>query len=422
MLDLKFIRENPDAVINNTANKNEKANVRHLLDLDAERRSLVQQTDVLKNLRNTTSEEIARLKKAKEDATEKIEEMRRVGDEIKLNDDKLRVLDEEMSAILLTIPNMLFHEVPIGRDASSNVEIRSTAQKIPQDFRLNHVEIAKKLGLLDFERGAKVSGSGFGFYTGKGATLERAMLNLFLDTHIAKHGYREMMPPFAVNRASMVGTGQIPKLEDDMYRCADDDLYMIPTAEVPLTNFYRDDVLNDADLPTKFCGYSACFRREAGSYGKDTRGFLRVHQFNKVELVKFCRPEESYAELETLVRDVEDLLDLLELPYRVIRLCSGDTSFNSAMTYDLEVWSPAEQKFLEVSSCSNFESFQARRANIRFRNSQGKLEHVHTLNGSGLATSRIMVAMLEHHQREDGSIRIPEALREYTRFDEILPA
>ncbi len=422
MLDLKFIRENPDAVINNTANKNEKANVRHLLDLDAERRGLVQQTDVLKNLRNTTSEEIARLKKAKEDATEKIEEMRRVGDEIKLNDDKLRVLDEEMSAILLTIPNMLFHEVPIGRDASSNVEIHSTAQKIPQDFRLNHVEIAKKLGLLDFERGAKVSGSGFGFYTGKGATLERAMLNLFLDTHIAKHGYREMMPPFAVNRASMVGTGQIPKLEDDMYRCADDDLYMIPTAEVPLTNFYRDDVLNDADLPTKFCGYSACFRREAGSYGKDTRGFLRVHQFNKVELVKFCRPEESYAELETLVRDVEDLLDLLELPYRVIRLCSGDTSFNSAMTYDLEVWSPAEQKFLEVSSCSNFESFQARRANIRFRNSQGKLEHVHTLNGSGLATSRIMVAMLEHHQREDGSIRIPEALREYTRFDEILPA
>ncbi len=419
MLDLKFIREHAERVITNTRNKNEKARVEDLLELDAQRRVLVAETDALKNTRNVASEAIARMKKEKQDATAQIEEMRRVGDAIKVNDEKLRGLDDSMAAILMMIPNMLHPEVPVGRDAADNVEVRSTAQKLPQEYRLNHIEIASKLGLLDFERGAKVSGSGFGFYTGKGATLERAMINLFLDMHIEKHGYTEMMPPFAVNRASMVGTGQIPKLEEDMYRCADDDLYLIPTAEVPLTNFFRDDVLAEGDLPIKFCGYSACFRREAGSYGKDTRGFLRVHQFNKVELVHFVKPENSYAQLELLVRDVEDLLDALELPYRVILLCSGDTSFNSAKTYDLEVWSPAEQKFLEVSSCSNFENFQARRANIRYRTPQGKLEHVHTLNGSGLATSRIMVAMLEHHQREDGSIRIPEALRPYTRFDEI---
>ena len=419
MLDLKFIREHADRVIANTRNKNEKAKVEDLLELDAKRRALVAETDSLKNQRNVASEAIAQLKKEKLDATQQIEEMRRVGDANKANDDVLRTLDEQMLAIQMMIPNMLHADVPVGRDASQNVEVRSTAELIPADFRLNHVDIAKKLGILDFERGAKVSGSGFGFYTGKGATLERAMINMFLDMHIEKHGYTEMMPPFAVNRASMVGTGQIPKMEEDMYRCADDDLYLIPTAEVPLTNFFRDDVLAETDLPIRFCGYSACFRREAGSYGKDTRGFLRVHQFNKVELVHFTKPENSYAQLELLVRDVEDLLDALELPYRVIMLCSGDTSFNSAKTYDLEVWSPAEQKYLEVSSCSNFENFQARRANIRYRTPQGKLEHVHTLNGSGLASSRIMVAMLEHHQREDGSIRIPEALRQYTRFDEI---
>ncbi|MBL7998206.1 MAG: serine--tRNA ligase [Candidatus Kapabacteria bacterium] len=419
MLDMKFVRENADAVLANTANKNERADVARLIESDAERRRLIAETDVLKNKRNVTSEEIATLKKAKEDATAKIEEMRAVGDAIKANDEQLRGLEEEMQTILMRIPNMLHKSVPVGRDASQNVEIRSTVEKIPQEWRKNHVEISKQLNILDFERGAKVSGSGFGFYVGKGATLERAMLNLFLDTHIAQHGYQEMMPPFAVNRASMVGTGQIPKMEDDMYRCADDDLYLIPTAEVPLTNFYRDDVLNEKDLPVKFAGYSACFRREAGSYGKDSRGFLRVHEFNKVELVKFTKPEDSYNELETLTNDVENLLRLLELPYRVILLCSGDTSFNSAKTYDLEVWSPAEQKYLEVSSCSNFESFQARRANIKYRNNEGKLEFVHTLNGSGLATSRIMVAMLEHHQTEDGRIRIPDALRPYTKFDYI---
>ncbi|MFN8365975.1 MAG: serine--tRNA ligase [Candidatus Kapaibacterium sp.] len=417
MLDMKFIRENPDAVLQNVANKNEKVNVQELLDLDAQRRTLVQETDALKNQRNVTSEEIAKLKKNKEDATVKIEEMRTVGDSIKANDDKLREIEEQMQFIVLRIPNMMHSSVPVGASADDNVEVRSTAQRIPQEFRKNHLEIAKQLGILDFERGAKVSGSGFGFYTGKGATLERAMINMFLDLHIAQHGYTEMMPPFVVNRASMLGTGQIPKMEDDMYHCTVDDLFLIPTAEVPLTNYYRDDVLNEKDLPTKFAGYSACFRREGGSYGKDTRGFLRVHEFNKVELVKFVKPETSYNELELLVADVEDILRALELPFRVLQLCTGDTGFSSAKTYDLEVWSPAEQKFLEVSSCSNFESFQARRANIRFRNEQGKLEFVHTLNGSGLATSRIMVALLEHHQTEDGRIRIPEALRPYTRFD-----
>lgn len=414
---MKFIRENPDAVLQNVANKNEKVNVQELLDLDAQRRTLVQETDALKNQRNVTSEEIAKLKKNKEDATAKIEEMRTVGDSIKANDDKLREIEEQMQFIVLRIPNMMHSSVPVGASADDNVEVRSTAQRIPQEFRKNHLEIAKQLGILDFERGAKVSGSGFGFYTGKGATLERAMINMFLDLHIAQHGYTEMMPPFVVNRASMLGTGQIPKMEDDMYHCTVDDLFLIPTAEVPLTNYYRDDVLNEKDLPTKFAGYSACFRREGGSYGKDTRGFLRVHEFNKVELVKFVKPETSYNELELLVADVEDILRALELPFRVLQLCTGDTGFSSAKTYDLEVWSPAEQKFLEVSSCSNFESFQARRANIRFRNEQGKLEFVHTLNGSGLATSRIMVALLEHHQTEDGRIRIPEALRPYTRFD-----
>lgn len=414
---MKFIRENPDAVLQNVANKNEKVNVQELLDLDAQRRTLVQETDALKNQRNVTSEEIAKLKKNKEDATAKIEEMRTVGDSIKANDDKLREIEEQMQFIVLRIPNMMHSSVPVGASADDNVEVRSTAQRIPQEFRKNHLEIAKQLGILDFERGAKVSGSGFGFYTGKGATLERAMINMFLDLHIAQHGYTEMMPPFVVNRASMLGTGQIPKMEDDMYHCTVDDLFLIPTAEVPLTNYYRDDVLNEKDLPTKFAGYSACFRREGGSYGKDTRGFLRVHEFNKVELVKFVKPETSYNELELLVGDVEDILRALELPFRVLQLCTGDTGFSSAKTYDLEVWSPAEQKFLEVSSCSNFESFQARRANIRFRNEQGKLEFVHTLNGSGLATSRIMVALLEHHQTEDGRIRIPEALRPYTRFD-----
>jgi len=297
--------------------------------------------------------------------------------------------------------------------------VRRKGDTIEQGFRKHHLEISKQLNILVFERGAKVSGSGFGFYVGKGASLERALINFMIDLHLEKHGYTEMMPPFLANYASMRGTGQLPKMEEDMYAMPLDGLYAIPTAEVPLTNFHRDEVLANDQLPVKYCGYSACFRREAGSYGKDTKGFLRVHQFNKVELVKFVKPETSYDELELLVTDVEDVLNALEIPYRVLQLCSGDTSFSSAKTYDLEAWSPAEQKWLEVSSCSNFESYQARRANIRFRNDQGKPEFLHTLNGSGLATSRLMVAILEHYQTEDGHINVPAALQPYCRFERI---
>lgn len=419
MLDLRFIRENPERVARNAAQKNHPIDVERILQLDERRRKLITETDALKHERNRASERIAHLKKAGQDASEEIARTRVLGDKIKANDEELRRTEAELNELLLQVPNIAHESVPIGADASSNIVVRSTAEEIPAEWRRSHIEIGAQLGILDFERGAKVTGSGFAFYVGSGALLERALINLFLDVHTRQHGYREMMPPFLANRASMFGTGQLPKLADDMYHCPTDDLFLIPTAEVPLTNFYRDETLREQDLPIKLCGYSPCFRREAGSYGRDTRGFLRVHQFNKVELVKFTTPETSYDELEQLVADVEVVLRLLELPYRVVLLCTGDMSFASAKTYDLEVWSPVEQRYLEVSSCSNFESFQARRAQIRYRRSDGSLDYVHTLNGSGLATSRIMVALLEHHQMPDGRIRIPEALRPYMGCDVI---
>ncbi|RMF35810.1 MAG: serine--tRNA ligase [Chlorobiota bacterium] len=419
MLDLRFIREHPDIVKRNAENKQQPIDLDHIIALDARRRELVRQTDELKHHRNRTSEEIAQLKKSGSDSSELISQMRLLGERIKANDDELRTIEAELEELLLWVPNIAHESVPIGVDAQANVVVRSCAEEIPAEWRRSHLEIGTKLGILDFERGAKVAGSGFAFYVGKGAQLERAMLTLFLDVHTQRHGYREVWPPFLANRASMTGTGQLPKLADDMYHCPSDDLFLIPTAEVPLTNYYREEILRESDLPIKLCGYSPCFRREAGSYGRDTRGFLRVHQFNKVELVKFTTPETSYDELERLVADVETVLQLLELPYRVVLLCTGDMSFASAKTYDLEVWSPVEQRYLEVSSCSNFEAFQARRAQIRYRRSDGTLDYVHTLNGSGLATSRIMVAVLEHHQLPDGRIRIPEALRPYMRCDYI---
>ncbi len=419
MLDLKFIRENAQAVKQNIINKNESADIDTFLELDEQRRAIIQQVESLKSTRNTVSEQIAVLKKSKQNADQYIEEMRIVSENIKSFDDSLRSIESQMEDIQLRITNMVDSSVPIGKSAADNIEIRRFGQTIDCGFRKNHVEISKQLNILDFERGAKVSGSGFGFYVGKGASLERALINFMIDFHLEKHGYTEMMPPFLANFASMRGTGQLPKMEEDMYHMPLDGLYAIPTAEVPLTNFHRDEVLSHDSLPIKYCGYSACFRREAGSYGKDTKGFLRVHQFNKVELVKFVKPEHSYNELEILVTDVEDILKALLIPYRVLILCSGDTSFSSAKTYDLEAWSPCENKWLEVSSCSNFESYQARRANIRYRNSAGKLEFLHTLNGSGLATSRLMVAILEHYQTEDGHITLPEVLKPYCRFDSI---
>lgn len=419
MIDIKLIREQPDLVQQNCIKKNDTTDIQHVVVLDVRRREIIQRVEDLKSTRNGVSQEVAVLKKQGGDASSLIESMREVGDEIKGLDDELRSVEEQIESIMLRIPNMAHESVPDGRDASANIEVRRTGVCSDKAHRVDHIEISKRHGILDFERGAKVTGAGFGFYVGKGARLERALINFFVDVNTDTHGYTEMLPPFVVNAESCRGTGQLPKSQEDMFHAERDDLYLIPTAEVPLTNFYRDEILQGADLPIRFAGYSACFRREAGSHGKDTRGFLRVHQFNKVELVKFVRPETSYDELESLVGNVEFILQQLGLTYRVLLLCTGDMSFGGAKTYDLEVWSPAEQRWLEVSSCTNFEAFQARRAGIRFKDGAGKPEFVHTLNGSGLATSRILVALLEQYQREDGHIDIPACLQPYCGFDVI---
>ncbi|MDX9758349.1 MAG: serine--tRNA ligase [Bacteroidota bacterium] len=425
MLDIKRLRETPEFVRQAVQNKNERGSVDDVLELDRRRRDIIVEVEQLKNTRNVVSDDIARLKKQKLPADERIAEMRGVSDRIKTLDEELRGIEDAMRSHLLMLPNICHPSVPIGSSAADNVEQRAWIP--PHTMRLNddpehavldHVELGRALDILDFDRGAKLSGSGFPLYVGKGATLERALINFMLDTHLREHGYREVFPPFVVNTESMYGTGQLPKMSEDMYRCADDDLYLIPTAEVPITNMYRDEILEASQVPSSFCGYSACFRREAGSYGKQTKGFLRVHQFNKVELVKFARPEQSYEELESLVGNVEHILQLLEIPYRVLLLCTGDTSFSSAKTYDIEVWSPAERTWLEASSCSNFEDFQARRANIRYRpDGQGtKPTLVHTLNGSGLATSRLMVSILENNQTPEGTVIVPKVLQPYTGF------
>ncbi|MFN3307332.1 MAG: serine--tRNA ligase [Candidatus Kapaibacteriota bacterium] len=420
MLDLKFIRENINLVQKNIEAKGESSSLEKILELDERRREIIAEVERLKHLRNVVSNEIALLKKEKKDADLKIAQMRGVSDKIKEMDEELRQVELEIKEELLKIPNILHNSVPFGKDSNDNVVVRFWGQ--PKEIDVpNHVEIAKHLNIIDFERGAKVAGSGFAYYVGRGAALERALITFMLEKHINEHNYTELFPPFIVNRNSMIGTGQIPKLAEDMYYIEKDELYLIPTAEVPVTNYYSGEILNASDLPKKFVAYSPCFRREAGSYGKETRGFLRVHQFNKVEMVKFTTPETSYEELESLTMDAESILQALEVPYRVVLLCSGDTSFSSAKTYDIEVWSPAEKKWLEVSSCSNFEDFQARRANIRFkRTPNSKPEYVHTLNGSGLATSRLIVALLENNYNpEDRSVTIPEVLRQYTRFEKI---
>lgn len=420
MLDIKFIRENPEAVKQNCINKNDGSNIDAVLELDRKRRALIQETEDLKSTRNAVTLEIASLKKMGVDAKDKIASMRKVGDQIKNLDDRLRELEKMLSGLVLMIPNMAHKSVPVGKDLNDNVEVRRLGDCMERSWRVDHIEISKRLGILDFERGSMVTGAGFGFYIGKGARLERSLINFFLDTNTGVNGYTEIMTPFLVNADSCRGTGQLPKSQEDMYYIERDDLYLIPTAEVPITNFHRDDTFSSDELPTKYAGYSACFRREAGSYGKDTRGFLRVHQFNKVELVKFVRPENSYDELESLVGNVEYLIKQLGLTYRVLLLCSGDMTFGGSKTYDLEVWSPYEQRWLEASSCTNFESYQARRSNIRYKDgATSKPEFVHTVNGSGLATSRILVSLLEHYQTEDGHISIPECLQPYCGFDHI---
>ncbi|MBZ0200610.1 MAG: serine--tRNA ligase, partial [Ignavibacteriaceae bacterium] len=412
----------PEKVKQGVENKNEKSRVDEVLELDTKRRELITQTEELKSKRNHVSSQIPQMKKAGQDVTSVLAEMKTVSDQITEFDNQLRVIENDLHEILMYIPNLPSETVPVGKSAEDNIEAR---QWLPEGFSfekksfvLDHIEIGKKLKLLDFERGAKISGSGFPLYINKGATLERALINFMLDTHLQKHGYNEVFPPFLVNADSMRGTGQLPKMADDMYYVEKDALYLIPTAEVPITNIYRNETVEESELPVKMVGYSACFRREAGSYGKDSKGFLRVHQFNKVEMVKLVKPSTSYDELEVLVNDAEDILRALEIPYRILLLCTGDLSFSAAKCYDIETWSPAEEKWLESSSCSNFEDFQARRANIRYRNPETKkLEFVHTLNGSGLATSRLMVSLLEKYQTEDGKIVVPEVLRKYTGFD-----
>jgi seryl-tRNA synthetase len=420
MLDLKFIRDNIDTVRENIKNKNESTQVDSILNLDEQRRKVIQEVESLKNIRNIVSKEIAELKKNKQNADDKISSMKDVSDKIKMLDEELRTIESDIEQVVLKIPNMTSLNVPVGKSAADNKIVRTWGNPTLQPIKRNHIEIAKNLDIIDFERGGKVSGSGFAFYKGKGAKLERALINFMIDYHLEHHGYTELLPPFLVNRNSMHGTGQLPKMAEDMYHATEDDMFLIPTAEVPLTNFHNDEMLNVADLPIKYCGYSPCFRREAGSYGKDVRGFLRVHQFNKVEMVNFSKPDDSWQRLEILTSEAEDIVKALGLHYRVLLLCTGDTSFSSAMTYDIEVWSPGEENWLEVSSCSNFTDFQARRANIRFRpEPSAKPEFVHTLNGSGLATSRIMVALLETYSNEDGSVSIPPALIPYTGFDKI---
>lgn len=429
MLDIKLIRENPETVRQGLKNKNEKDRVDEILSLDEDRRKIISEVEELKAKKNQVSAKIPQMKKAGEDTTQIFAEMKIVSDKITELDNQLKQVEENLNGILMFIPNLPHSSVPVGKTADQNVEVRKwmpegfsfpigTSDKKPKT--LDHIELGKKFNILDFERGAKISGTGFPVYVGKGATLERALINFMLDYHLTHHNYKEIFPPFLVNRESMMGTGQLPKMEDDMYAIEKDGLYPIPTAEVPITNLHRDEIISEKDLPIRYVGYSACFRREAGSYGKESKGFLRVHQFNKVEMVKIVKPETSYDELEKLVNDAEDILKALKIPYRILMLCTGDLSFSAAKCYDIETWSPAEQRWLEASSCSNFEDFQARRASIRFkREGEKKPEFVHTLNGSGLATSRLMVSLLENYQTVEGTIRVPEVLQKYTGFSEI---
>ena len=423
MLDVKFIRENSEIVRQGLRNKNAKDIVGEVLALDEQRRSFIAIVEDLKAKKNQVSAQIPQMKKSGQDTSSVFAEMKRVGDEIALLDGQLRDVEENLDTILRGTPNLAHPSVPVGKTAEENVEVR---QWLPEGFTftndfkvMDHIELGKKHSILDFERGTKISGSGFPLYMGKGATLERALINYMLDTHLNDHNYSEIFPPILVNRESMKGTGQIPKMEEDMYFIEKDGLYPVPTAEVPITNIHRDEILTEKELPIKYVGYSPCFRREAGSYGKDSKGFLRVHQFNKVEMVKFVKPDNSYDELEAMVKDAEDILQALKIPYRILLLCTGDLSFSAAKCYDIETWSPAENKWLEASSCSNFENFQARRANIRYRKEDKKLEFVHTLNGSGLATSRLMVSLLENYQTPEGKIIVPKVLQKYTGFEVI---
>ncbi len=414
MLDPKLIRDKSDVVKESLRKRNSTFDLDKLIGYDEKRRALIKEVETMKNERNVTSDQIAKLKKAGQDAADKIAYLRDVGKKIETVEQELRTVEADWELLSLEIPNMPHESVPIGTGDEQNEVVKVWGEKPAFDFEpLAHWDLGEKLGILDFKRAAKITGSRFTLYRAHGALLERALINFMLDLHVLSHGYTEVLPPFMVNRETMTGTGQLPKFEEELFKLAGTDYFLIPTAEVPVTNIYRDEILKESDLPIKFAAYTPCFRAEAGAHGKDTRGLTRQHQFNKVELVKFSRPEESYAELEGLLLDAEDVLKKLNIHYRVSALCTGDLGFSSAKTYDIEVWLPGQNIYREISSCSNFEDFQARRAKIRYRSGSGKAELVHTLNGSGLAIGRTVMAVMENFQLADGTIAVPEVLRPY---------
>jgi seryl-tRNA synthetase len=415
MLEIKFIRENIDLVSKALRDRGNDLDLESLFEIDSQRRKILQEVEDLRNLRNRVSEEIGRQKKAKKDSEELINQMKRVASRIKELDSLLAEKEASLNEYLFLMPNIPHPAVPVGRDETENPVIRTWGDMLEFDFKpAPHWETGERLGILDLERAAKISGARFAVYYGQGAKLERSLINFMLDLHQDLHGYTEILPPFIVNEKSLMGTGQLPKFTDDLFKLEKWNYYLIPTAEVPITNLHRDEILDEEMLPIHYVAYTPCFRSEAGSYGKDTRGIVRQHQFNKVELVKFCQPEYSYAELESLLSDAEEVLQKLNLPYRTIELCTGDLGFSASKTYDIEVWLPGQNRFCEISSCSNFEAFQARRANIRYRpKGQTKTRLLHTLNGSGLAVGRTFAAILENYQQKDGNVLVPEALIKY---------
>lgn len=414
MLDPKLVREKPDAVKAGLETRGPAFDIAGLLTLDEKRRGLITQVEAMKNERNTTSNEIAKLKKAGQDAAGKIEHLRALGKDIETLDRELKTVEQDWENTILLIPNLPHASVPVGSGEESNEVVRTWGEKPVFQFEpLAHWDLGEKLGILDFKRAAKITGSRFTLYRSFGALLERALINFMLDLHVREHGYTEVLPPFMVNRESMTATGQLPKFEEELFKLQGVDWFLIPTAEVPVTNIHRDEILKGGELPIKYVAYTPCFRAEAGAHGKDTRGLTRQHQFNKVELVKFALPERSYEELEGLTSDAEDVLKKLGIHYRVVALCTGDLGFSAAKTYDIEVWLPGQNIYREISSCSNFEDFQARRGRIRYRKADGKIEQVHTLNGSGLAAGRTVMAVMENFQQPDGSLLVPPVLQPY---------
>ena len=416
MLDIKFIRENSNVVKKAVKDRGLSLDLSTLLKLDADKRRLTAEMEDLKYKKNLLSEKIAKMMVGqKPGAKDLVGDAKVLSQKIAKIKPEVEEIEQKLTDLLLNVPNICHKSVPVGSGRKGNKLIRSWGKLPKPKFKLrNQLELAEHLGIIDFARAAKLTGSNFVLFMGEGARLERALYNFMLDLHTKKHGYTEVFPPFLVNRASMTSTGQLPKLEEDMYRLKDDDYFLIPTAEVPVTNIHRNEIFKEQDLPRYYTAYTACFRREAGTYGKDTRGLTRVHQFDKVELVKFVKPENSYDELESLVKDAQEVLQLLEIPYRVVALCTGEVSFAASICYDLEAWAPASKVWLEVSSCSNFTDFQARRANIRYRSSgTNKLAYIHTLNGSGVALARTVIALLENHQKPDGNVSIPKALVSY---------